>query len=105
MLTPDQLCAARALVTWSREDLADKSGVAAVTTKGFELLGADSKISTLNKWRRALESAGVDFIDDGAKSDEGGPSVRLTSAKESREGKIVAAGGGGWISADTKPKR
>jgi hypothetical protein len=70
----------------TRRDLADKSGVAAVTIKGFELLGADSKISTLNKWRRALESAGVEFIDDGAKSDEGGPSVRLTSAKGSREG-------------------
>ena len=77
MLTPDQLRAARSLVKWSREDLAKKSGVAAVTIKGFELLGADSKISTLNKLRRALEGAGVEFIDDGAKSDEGGPGVRL----------------------------
>ena len=48
MLTPDQLRAARALVKWSREDLAEKASVAAVTIKGFELLGADSKISTLN---------------------------------------------------------
>jgi transcriptional regulator with XRE-family HTH domain len=78
MLTPDQLRAARALVKWSREDLSDNSGVAAVTIKGFELLGADSKISTLNKLRRALEVAGVEFIDDGHKSDEGGPGVRLT---------------------------
>jgi ribosome-binding protein aMBF1 (putative translation factor) len=77
MLTPDQLRAARALVKWSREDLADKSEVAAVTIKGFELLGADSKISTLNKLKRALEDAGVEFIDDGAHSYEGGPGVRL----------------------------
>jgi transcriptional regulator with XRE-family HTH domain len=61
MLTPDQLRAARALVKWSREDLADKSGVAAVTIKGFELLGADSKISTLNKLRRALEVADITY--------------------------------------------
>jgi len=57
--------------------LAAKSGVAAVTVKGFEWLGADSKMSTLNKLMRALETASVEFIDDGAKSDEGGPGVRL----------------------------
>ena len=84
MLTPAQLRAARSLVGWSRKNLAAKSGVAAVTVKGFELLGADSKISTLNKLRRALETAGVEFIDDGAKSDDGGPGVRL---RDKREGK------------------
>lgn len=81
MLTPAQLRAARSLVGWTRDDLARKSGVAAVTVKGFELLGADSKISTLNKLRRALETAGVEFIDDGAKSDDGGPGVRLRTRK------------------------
>jgi transcriptional regulator with XRE-family HTH domain len=84
MLTPDQLRAARSLVKWSRDDLAKKAGVAAVTIKGFELLGADSKISTLNKLRRALEAAGVEFIDDGAKSEEGGPGVRLKAARGRR---------------------
>ena len=43
---------------------------------GFELLGADSKISTLNKIRRALEGAGVEFI-DGSIEDDRGPGVRL----------------------------
>lgn len=83
MLTPDQLRAARALVKWSREDLAEKSGVAAITIKGFEL-GADSKISTLTKLRRALEAAGVAFIEDGGKSDEGGPGVRLRGQRSRR---------------------
>jgi hypothetical protein len=41
MLTPKQLRATRALVGYSREDLAERSGVAAVTSKGFELLGAN----------------------------------------------------------------
>lgn len=84
MLTPSQLRAARTLVGWTRDDLAAKSGVAAVTVKGFELLGADSKISTLNKMRRALEAAGVEFIDEGARSDDGGPGVRLRGRDSKR---------------------
>ena len=54
---------------------------AAVTIKGFELLGADSKISTLNKLRRELEQAGVEFIDDGAHSYEE-PGVRLRGTRK-----------------------
>ena len=84
MLTPEQLRAARALVDWSREDLADKSDVSPNTVWGFEQGRSDPKLSTLNKWRRALESAGVIFIEDGAKSDEGGPGVRLRSGTRAR---------------------
>jgi ribosome-binding protein aMBF1 (putative translation factor) len=73
---------ARAALKWSREDLAKKSSVAAVTIKGFELLGADSKFSTLNKLQRALEAAGVEFIDEGHKSDDGGPGVRLRKGRK-----------------------
>jgi ribosome-binding protein aMBF1 (putative translation factor) len=74
----DQLRAARALVDWSREDLAERSNVSPNTVWGFEQGRSDPKLSTLNKWQRALESAGVQFIDDGAKSDAGlGPGVRL----------------------------
>jgi hypothetical protein len=35
-------------------------------TKGFEYLGADSKVSTVQKMRRALEAAGIQFIDEDA---------------------------------------
>jgi hypothetical protein len=44
-------------------------------------LAQTSKISTLNKLRRALEAVGVEFIDEGAHSYEGGPGVRLRSVK------------------------
>jgi transcriptional regulator with XRE-family HTH domain len=74
MLTPDQLRAARALIDWSRDDLAKKSGVSANTVKGFERGGSDPKLSTLHKWRRALEAAGVQFLDEGP---DAGPGVRL----------------------------
>jgi transcriptional regulator with XRE-family HTH domain len=85
MLTPKQLRAARALAGWTRAELARRSGVAVPTITGFELQGADSKISTLQKLRRALEVAGVEFIDDGDKSDAGGgPGVRLKQGKGKR---------------------
>lgn len=82
MLTPRQLRAARALVGWSREALAEKSGVPAITTKQFENGDTDPRLSTLHKWRQALEAAGVIFIEPGAKSEEGGAGVRLRADKQ-----------------------
>jgi predicted transcriptional regulator len=81
MLTPNQLRAARALVGWTRADLAKQSGVAVPTITGFELQGADSKISTLHKLKRALEQAGVTFIDE---TDINGPGVRLKKVRPKR---------------------
>jgi len=43
-----------------------------------EAHGSDPKLSTLNKWYRALEGVGVEFTD---KSVEQGPSVRLQKGK------------------------
>jgi hypothetical protein len=37
-----------------------------------------------SKWRRALETAGVEFIEAGAKSDDGGPGVRRRSSTGKR---------------------
>jgi ribosome-binding protein aMBF1 (putative translation factor) len=74
MLTPAQLRAARALLGWSRDDLAVKSRTALETVQGFESRGADSRSSTLLKWQRALEVAGVEFI---YAADGKGPGVRL----------------------------
>ena len=84
MLTPDQLRAARALVDWTREELTAKSGVSRNTGNGLERDGTDPKLSTLHKWRRAFEAAGIEFIDPGARFDDGGPGVRLRGAKGKR---------------------
>lgn len=84
VLTPQQLLAARALVGWSREALAQKSGVPAITTKQFENGSTDPRLSTLHKWRRALEAAGVLFVDPDARSDEAGAGVRLRGSKGKR---------------------
>jgi hypothetical protein len=49
MITPAQLRAARAIVGWSREKLAEKSGVGMPTIRDFELNNTDSKQGTVNK--------------------------------------------------------
>jgi transcriptional regulator with XRE-family HTH domain len=64
LLTPATLRAARALLDWSRDDLAEKSDTSAYTIKGFEARGTDPKMETVQKWRRALEAAGVEFQDE-----------------------------------------
>jgi transcriptional regulator with XRE-family HTH domain len=81
VLTPLQLRAARILAGWTREALARSSGVGAATIKDFEAGRSNPKLETIRKWKRALESAGVVFLDDGAKSDEGGPGVRIKAKK------------------------
>jgi transcriptional regulator with XRE-family HTH domain len=74
VLTPAQLRAARALLGWSREDLADASGVGVNTTKDFENNDSNPKLETVRKWKRALEQAGVTFLDE---TETDGPGVRL----------------------------
>jgi transcriptional regulator with XRE-family HTH domain len=84
MLTPSQLRAARALVGWTRDDLAEASDVFANTIKNFEGGTSDPKLSTLHKWRRALEAVGVEFIDP---ADGKGPGVRLKSDRPNAKAK------------------
>jgi ribosome-binding protein aMBF1 (putative translation factor) len=59
----DSWRAARAMVGWSRAELAAKSGMSAQGIRKFELGRGDSKQGTVQKWRRVLEGAGVRFID------------------------------------------
>jgi transcriptional regulator with XRE-family HTH domain len=67
-----QLRMARAAVGWGVRELAAKAGVTANTVTRIEN-GADAKQSTIDALKRALEAAGVEFIDENG----GGPGVRL----------------------------
>jgi transcriptional regulator with XRE-family HTH domain len=67
-----QLRMARAAVGWGVRELAKEAGVTANTVTRIEN-GADAKQSTMDKLRRALEEAGVEFINENG----GGPGVRL----------------------------
>jgi transcriptional regulator with XRE-family HTH domain len=67
MITPEQLRAARALIGWSQATLAEKSGVGIATIKNFELGDRDTRQGTAEKWRVALEQAGIEFIAGGVR--------------------------------------
>jgi transcriptional regulator with XRE-family HTH domain len=73
MITPAQCRAARALLDWSQQDLADKAAVGIVTVRQLESGAHRPRRATLNVVVGALESAGVEFIDENG----GGPGVRL----------------------------
>ena len=73
MINRIQVKMARAALGWGVRDLASKSGVAANTVSRYEN-GADALGGTLERIQRALENAGVVFIDQ---SKESGPGVKL----------------------------
>lgn len=66
---------ARAALDWSVRDLAANAGVGVNTVTRFEK-GAETLLSTAAKLRRALEEAGVIFIQENGE----GPGVRLRKA-------------------------
>ena len=74
-LTSAQIRAARALVRWSAEDLARHSALGVTTIRRAELSDSETSMTAANDQavRRALEAAGVEFIDENG----GGPGVRL----------------------------
>jgi transcriptional regulator with XRE-family HTH domain len=74
-LTSAQIRAARALIRWSAEDLARHSTVSVTTIRRAELRPSATVLTRTNDEaiRRALEAAGVEFID----AYNGGPGVRL----------------------------
>jgi transcriptional regulator with XRE-family HTH domain len=73
MITAAQSRAARGLLGWSQQALADRARVGVMTVHQLEKDGAQPRRSTLDVVRRAFEAAGVEFIDENG----GGPGVRL----------------------------
>jgi transcriptional regulator with XRE-family HTH domain len=73
MVTREQVKMARAALGWSVKELGSRAGVAANTVSRYEN-GTDAYGETLIKLRRALEAAGITFIDENG----GGPGVRLS---------------------------
>jgi hypothetical protein len=75
ILTGAHLRAARALLKWTGEQLAQASGVSLQTIRRSEPLDGPVRMITANAWaiRSALEAAGVEFIAENG----GGAGVRL----------------------------
>jgi hypothetical protein len=74
-LASAQIRAARALLRWRAQDLARESAVGVATIRRAELVDGRTSMTAANDAaiRRALEDAGVEFIDENG----GGPGVRL----------------------------
>jgi predicted transcriptional regulator len=63
-ITPAQTRAARALLQWSQRDLAAHAEVGTSTVAEFESEQITPRRASLAAMRRALEQAGITFIDD-----------------------------------------
>jgi len=79
-LTSSQIRAARSLIRWTAEDLAEASALSVATIRRAELKESETSLTAANNLavRRALESAGVEFIDENG----GGPGLRLRKAHQ-----------------------
>ena len=75
VVTSEVIRAARALLRWDQRNLAEASSISLPTIKRLESKpGAlEAYASTVAALTRALENAGVEFIDENG----GGPGVRL----------------------------
>lgn len=67
MITPHQSRAARALLGWTQEMLADKATVSLTALKRLESVNGQRVFeTTADNVRRALEEAGIAFINSGS---------------------------------------
>jgi transcriptional regulator with XRE-family HTH domain len=66
MITPAQTKAARALLGWTQDDLAERSGVVRRTLMSFETGQRSPREVTLLKIRKAFERAGIQFVNSPA---------------------------------------
>ncbi len=78
MVTPAQCRAARGLLGWNQQELAQRARVGIVTVHQFEAGLSQPRRATLDVIRRAFETAGVEFIDENG----GGPGVRLRKRQQ-----------------------
>ncbi|WP_343066511.1 helix-turn-helix transcriptional regulator [Martelella radicis] len=77
MITSAQCRAARALIDWSRDELARASKVAVRTIVDFERGAREPREVTKDAIQRALEGAGVVFVSENGE----GPGVRMRKVK------------------------
>ena len=82
VLSSELIRAARALVRWEQRDLAEASSVSLPTIKRLkskpEFMAAH--MSTVAALRKALEAAGIEFIEENG----GGPGVRLRKRQQKK---------------------
>jgi transcriptional regulator with XRE-family HTH domain len=72
LLLAHQLRAARSMLRWEQEQLAEAAGVAIGTVRRIEAMNGTirAQLETVQRLQRALETAGVEFIPGGARLHE-----------------------------------
>jgi transcriptional regulator with XRE-family HTH domain len=85
MITASQCRAARGLLNWTQQQLADVAHIGVATVRLFESEAIDTRRSTLALLRQAFELAGVEFTN----GDQ--PGVRLIKAAAALAGKADTA--------------
>lgn len=77
-MEPRQCRAARALLGWSQEQLADAASVSVTTLRNYERGATVPVTNNLSALRVALETAGVEFIAENG----GGAGLRMKKPSE-----------------------
>src|SRR5262249_35452122 len=80
LITSSQCRAARGLLEWSQQELAERAQVGVVTVHQLEAGTSEPRRAALQAIRRAFEAAGVEFIDENG----GGPGVRLRKRQQKK---------------------
>ena len=78
-----QCRAARGLLDWSQQDLADRAGLGIVTIRQIEADITEPQRATPTVLRQAFERAGIEFIEENG----GGPGVRIRKRQRARKSK------------------
>lgn len=83
MVTAAQCRAARGLLNWTQQDLADHAGLGIVTIRQIEADITQPRRATLTVLKQAFERAGIEFIDQNG----GGPGVRTRKRQRAKRSK------------------
>jgi len=82
MISPRQIKAARTLLGWSQQELADKAVLSLSTVLSMEKGKADPRLSSLTAVQRALNRGGIEFIPEDEVRGEG---LRFSAPSAQRE--------------------
>jgi predicted transcriptional regulator len=77
MASVRQLRAARVLLGWSQQDVAERAGIALNTLNNIERGVVDPRKSTWDRVVQVFTDAGIEFIPAGSASLTGGEGVRM----------------------------
>ena len=86
MISGRQIRAARALLGWSQQELADRAIISGNALARLERGQVDSRFSTVERIERTLRNAGIEFLHSVGERGEGVRLSNMTDASERQRG-------------------